>query len=133
VASAAEDRIAIHELIGLHGQLFDAGAFERLDELFTEDVVYDVEDLGGGQLRGIAAIRAAAQVLGDQNPLGHHTTNVVVSELGNDVARVNSKGIGINLDGSVTSVTYEDVVRRTAQGWRLASRTVRLRRRPLAP
>ena len=133
MTSPAEDRIAIHELIGLHGPLFDAGALDRLDELFTEDVVYDVGDLGGGLLRGIAAIRAAAQTLGDQNPLGHHATNVVVADLGDDVARVNSRGIGINLDGSVTSVSYEDVVRRTARGWRLATRKVRFRRRPLTP
>ena len=35
------DRLAIHELLGLHGHLMDAGAFERLDELFTPDVVDD--------------------------------------------------------------------------------------------
>jgi len=77
VASTAEGRVAIHELIALHGHLFDAGALDRLDELFTEDVVYDVEALGGGRLHGITAIRDAAQTLGDQNPLGRHTTNVV--------------------------------------------------------
>jgi SnoaL-like domain len=128
-----EDRLAIHELIALHGLLFDTGALDRLDELFTDDVVYDVEDLGGGLLQGVAAIREAAQSLGEQNPLGHHTTNVIVQELGDDTARVRSKGIGVNLDGSVSTVMYEDVVRRTARGWRLAARKVRPRRRPLAP
>ncbi len=126
------DRVAIHELIALHGHLFDAGELDRLDELFTEDVVYDVEDLGGGLLQGIPAIRQAAQTLGDQNPLGHHTTNVVLAELRDDVGRVLYKGIGVNMDGSST-VIYEDVVQRTARGWRLAARKVRLRRRPLEP
>jgi SnoaL-like domain len=113
------DHLAIHELIALHGHLFDSGALDRLDELFTDNVVYDVEDLGGGILHGIAAIRDAAQSLGDQNPLGHHTTNVVVESLDDDTARVRSKGIGVNLDGSVSTVSYEDVVQRTAEGWRL--------------
>jgi SnoaL-like domain len=133
VTSMTEDRLAIHELIALHGHLFDTGALDRLDELFTDDVVYDVEDLGGGLLQGVAAIREAAQALGEQNPLGHHTTNVIVQELGDDTARVRSKGIGVNLDGSVSTVMYEDVVRRTARGWRLAARKVHPRRRPLAP
>jgi hypothetical protein len=132
VPSTTDDRVAIHELIALHGHLFDAGELDRLDELFTDDVVFDVDDFGGGELHGIAAVREAARTLGDQNPLGHHTTNVVVIELDVDQARVHSKGIGINLDGSVTTVVYEDVVRRTARGWRLAVRKVSLRRRPLS-
>jgi hypothetical protein len=133
MASRTEDRVALHELVALHGHLFDMGELDRLDELFTDDVVYDVEDLGGGLLRGIAAIREAARSLGDQNPLGHHTTNVTVVELGDDTARVISKGIGVGMDGSVNTVVYDDVMRRTAQGWRLARRKVRPRRRPLAP
>jgi hypothetical protein len=131
VPPAVEDRLAIHELVALHGHLFDAGELDRLDELFTEDVVYDVEDLGGGQLNGIAAIRDAALELGDKNPLGHHTTNVVVVELLDDMARVTSKGIGIHLDGSVSTVVYDDVMTRSVHGWRLARRSVRARRRPL--
>jgi hypothetical protein len=133
VSSSAEDRVAIHELIALHGHLFDSGRLDRLDELFTEDVIYDVEDLGAGQLHGIAEIREAATRLGEHNPLGHHTTNIIVTELGDDVAYVRSKGLGVNTEGSISTVVYEDVVRRTAEGWRLATRRVLLRRRPLEP
>jgi 3-phenylpropionate/cinnamic acid dioxygenase small subunit len=128
-----EDRLAIHELIALHGHLFDEGAFDRLGELFTDDVAYDVEALGGGVLRGVDEIRAAAETLGDRNPLGHHVTNVLVVELGDDSARVRSKGLGVGVDGSTSTVVYEDVVRRTPAGWRLASRQVKPRRKPLTP
>ena len=96
-------------------------------------MVYDVEDLGGGQLHGIEATREAATVLGDLNPLGHHTTNVVVVQLDDDVARVHSKGIGVHVDGSSSTVVYADVVQRTVRGWRLAGRRVLVRRRPLEP
>jgi SnoaL-like domain len=133
MASRTEDRFALYELIALHGHLFDMGELDRLDELFTDDVVYDVEDLGGGVLRGIAAISEAARSLGDQNPLGHHTTNVTILELDDDTARVRSKGIGVGTDGTVSTVIYDDVVHRTAQGWRLARRKVRPRQRPLTP
>jgi SnoaL-like domain len=133
MASRTEDHLALHELIALHGHLFDMGELDRLEELFTDDVVYDVEDLGGGVLRGIAAIREAARSLGDQNPLGHHTTNVTILDLDGDTARVRSKGIGVSTDGTVTTVIYDDVVHRTAQGWRLVRRKVRPRQRPLTP
>jgi hypothetical protein len=37
-----EDRVAIHELIALHGHLIDDGAFDRLGEVSTDDFVYDL-------------------------------------------------------------------------------------------
>src|SRR4051812_46657985 len=76
-----EDRTAVTELISMHGHLVDSGRFDRMGELFTEDAIYDVGDLGGPQLRGLAAARDAALALGDRNPLGHHVTNIVLTEL----------------------------------------------------
>ena len=75
-----DDRAAIIELLALHGHLFDDGELDRLDELFTASVSYDVTALGGGVLRGIEAIRDAALALGERNPVGHHVTNVVLAE-----------------------------------------------------
>jgi hypothetical protein len=129
---SADDRLAIYELIALHGHVMDAGEFDRLGELFTDDFVYDLELLGYGQLRGATALAEAAVALGDANPLGHHVTNTVVTgEEDDGSVRVRSKGIGIRLDGSTGTVVYEDLVRRTAAGWRIARRTVIPRRRPL--
>lgn len=72
-----DDWLAIYELIALHGHLMDAGEFERLGELFTDDFVYDVEALGAG------------------NPLGHHVTNALVIADEDEVATVRSKGVGV--------------------------------------
>lgn len=58
--------------ISLHGHLFDEGHLDRLDELFTPDVVYDLSDVGIEPLHGIAEIRRAALELGPANPLAHH-------------------------------------------------------------
>jgi hypothetical protein len=127
-----EDRIAIHELIALHGHLMDSGAFDRLDELFTTDVVYDLEAYGADSLRGTDEIAAAGIALGAGNPLGHHVTNTVVTE--NDGAvTARSKGLGVRADGSTGSVVYEDVLRREPDGWRIAYRRVVPRREPLRP
>ncbi len=131
MALAVEDRLAIYELLALHGHLMDAGSFERLDELFTEDFVYDVEAFGLGRLEGAVAFTEASRALGDDNPLGHHVTNALVIGDQAGEATVRSKGIGILADGTSGTVVYEDVVRRTPAGWRIARRTVVPRRRPL--
>ncbi|MCU1413991.1 MAG: hypothetical protein JWN80_1331 [Microbacteriaceae bacterium] len=129
--SAELDRILIHELVNLHGHLMDAGAFDRLNELFTEDVVYDLSALGAAELHGTAAIAEAGLALGDRNPVGHHVTNVVVVELTDTTAHAISKGIGVNSDGTTGSVVYEDSLRRTPAGWRISRRRILPRRRPL--
>ncbi|HET6292013.1 MAG TPA: nuclear transport factor 2 family protein [Kribbella sp.] len=43
-----EDRTAITDLISLHGHLTDAGELDRQDELFTEDITYDVPPSASG-------------------------------------------------------------------------------------
>lgn len=124
-----QDRVAITELISLHGHLVDAG--EPPDRLFTPDVGYDVSALGGGVLVGPKAVWEAGLALGDGNPVGHHVTNIVLTEVGPDEVASLSKGLGVMADGSCGSVTYEDTLVRTPAGWRISHRKVLPRRRPL--
>jgi hypothetical protein len=121
----AEDRTAIIELISLHGHLVDGGELDRMDELFTADIRYDVTDLGGGIILGLAALREAALALGEANPVGQLTEHDV-----GDVRGL-SKGIGVQADGTCASVTYEDVIARGDGGWRITHRKVVRRRVPL--
>jgi hypothetical protein len=126
-----EDHVAINDVIALHGHLIDGGDLDRLGEVFTADVAYDITDFGFGVLRGLAANRDAALALGDRNPVGHHVTNVVLSEEAPGRVRARSKGIGITADGACGSVTYDDTVVRGQEGWRISERIVRARRVPL--
>jgi SnoaL-like protein len=126
-----EDRLAIAELVALHGHLVDEGQLDRLDELFTPDVVYDASAFGQEPMRGVAAVRSAALALGDRNPVAHHVTNVVVTAVDEQTATVRSKGLGVGADGSVGSVTYLDTVVRTDGGWRISRRVINPRRTPL--
>jgi ketosteroid isomerase-like protein len=131
MALTEQDRIDIGDLINLHGHLTDAGELDRTGELFTSDVVYDVTDFGLGSLHGTAAIREAALALGEANPVGHHVTNIVITQTDDHSARVRSKGIGIMTDGTAGSVVYDDVVTRQPDGWRIRHRTVTARRAAL--
>ena len=66
----AEDRQAIGETLALHGHIFDRGQLDRLGEIFTPEVVYDLSDVGVGTFEGIEAIRSGALKLGAGEPRG---------------------------------------------------------------
>jgi ketosteroid isomerase-like protein len=128
---SAEDRWAIGETLSLHGHLFDEGQFDRLDELFTADVVYDLTDVGMRPLHGIEEIRRAALDLGADNPIAHLVTNIVITsdEGGHVTAR--SKGLAVTADGRCGSATYVDTLRQDNGRWRISHRIILARRTPL--
>lgn len=128
---AAQERLEIADLIALHGHVMDEGELDRLDELFSSDIVYDLEDFGFEQLRGVDAIRDAARSMGDRNPLAHHVTNVLVGDSTDVGVRVRSKGLAVHKDGSTGSVVYEDIVQGEAHGWRIVYRKGKARKTPL--
>ncbi|MEV5748728.1 nuclear transport factor 2 family protein [Actinoallomurus sp. NPDC052308] len=130
MAITVEDRFAVTELIAMHGHLCDSGELDRLGEVFTTDVTYDVPDFGQ-KIVGVTALAEAGRALGERNPVGHHVTNVVLSEQADGHVHARSKGIGIYANGTSGSVTYEDTVVRVENGWRISHRTVLARRAPL--
>jgi SnoaL-like domain len=131
VALAEQDRIHITDLINRHGHLLDAGELDQAGELFTPDVVYDVTDFGFGTVHGTDALREYLLALGEANPVGHHVTNIVITQIDERSARVRSKGLGVRADGTTGSVVYDDIVTRHPDGWKISHRTVTLRRSAL--
>ena len=126
------DRLAIHELLGLYGHLIDDRRWGDLHLVFTADVVYDASDFGMVVTRSLTDLVAewTSEAGMARHPLAHHATNIVVeaAAAADGTVRVRSKGLGVGAGGRVGSVVYDDVVVRTDGGWRLASRTARLRR-----
>jgi len=128
-----QDRLAIHELVGLYGIVIDERDWARVPELFTDDVVYDMSELGLGVIHGASAVLEFWATHEHLHPVAHHATNIVVTAGPDaDTAFVVSKGLGVGRQGRVGSVTYRDTVRRTPSGWRIASRHARLRIPPAA-
>lgn len=120
----AEDRLAIHELIALHGHLVDSGPLDHLDRLFTRDVTYDLGDFGLGTVCGLAALRALSEERPGDQPRGHHVTNVVVEPASDGSAHVRSKGVAVMPTGRAGTVVYQDEVVKTTAGWRIRQRKV---------
>ncbi|MQY30092.1 nuclear transport factor 2 family protein [Nocardia aurantia] len=120
---SAADRIAIHEVIALHGHVVDDRDVDRLGEVFTDDVVMDVGGFGYGTIRGLAAMREVVRTAkAEEHPIGHHVTNIVVVGRDGDEVRARSKALAVGADGSTGTGTYEDVLRREPQGWRIGYR-----------
>jgi hypothetical protein len=127
-----EDRQAISETLSLHGHLFDEGHLDRLGEIFTPDVVYDMSALGVGTFEGIEGVRSAALRLGADNPIAHHVTNIVITSDKDDRATAHSKGLIILADGTFASVTHLDSLRRHDGAWRISRRVIAPKRAPLS-
>ncbi len=121
-----EDRLAIHEVIALHGHVADDRAWDRWGELYTDDLVFDLEDFGHGTLHGLQALRelATSQQNDPGQPLGHHVTNIVLTGRDGDRVRARSKGLSVMADGASGTVVYEDTLRREPQGWRICHRKI---------
>jgi hypothetical protein len=124
VPLSTEDRLAIHELIALHGHLADDRRPEDLGLLLSPDAVYDIEDYGLGTVTGLPAIRDLFTARPGQQPQGHHVTNIVVTEYPDGTVRARSKGLAVMADGGTGTVTYDDALVRTGAGWRIARRKV---------
>lgn len=125
---SADDRLAIHELIALHGHLADDRRDGDLGLLLTENAEYDVTEYGLGIVTGLPALRALFEARPGAQPVGHHVTNVIVTEAADGTVGVRSKGLAVMPDGAAGSVVYEDVVTKTEAGWRIARRKIVARR-----
>ncbi len=119
-----QDIVEINQVLSLWGHLVDNRAWDRFGEVFTEDAYFDSSVFGFAPVAGIEAICHMASQEGHAN--AHHTTNVYVQEGPNDEIVAESKGLGLLSNGAVASVTYTDRLRRTPDGWRLASRILAL-------
>ena len=127
-----EDHQAIDRTLALAGHVFDRGELDRLAEIFTPEVVYDLSDVGAGRFEGLEAIRDGALKLGAGNPLAHHVTNIVITgQEKDDLVTVQSKGLIIMADGSVGSVTQLDTLRCEDRTWRISRRVILAQRTPL--
>lgn len=125
-----DDKFAINELINLYGHIIDRSAFVELNQIFTDDAVFDLSCFQSGEVyRGLDAI-IAMMCDSDQHPVSHHATNVIIqpsfidSDPSDHSVCVVSKGIGVGRKGRVGSVVYHDALIKKNDQWRIQHRTI---------
>ena len=119
------DILAINNMINSYGHIIDERQWSRMEELFTSDTVFDMTSFGPEMIYGLEALRTCFREL-DGHPLAHHATNILI-EPGEDGVRVISKGVSLR-HGEMGSTVYRDLLRKTADGWRIAHRVATKRR-----
>ena len=123
------DRIELHELPGRYGDAIDDRDWARLDRIFTPEAVFDLTDLGGPRLEGLAAIKRFMDEEA-QHPRTHLMTNVYVDETAGGV-HLFFRIVALLPDRVVGTASYYDDVVKTPAGWRVSNRVITRRRRPV--
>ena len=122
------DRLELHELPGRYGDAIDDRAWDRLDDIFTPDAVFDLTDLGAPRCEGLDAIKRFMDEEAD-HPRTHMMTNIYADETPTGV-QLRFRIVALLGGGKVGTASYYDDVVKTPAGWRVQHRVVTLRRRP---
>lgn len=122
------DRLELHELPGRYGDSIDDRDWDRLATIFTDDAVFDLTDLGGPRLVGLAEIQRFMDEDAD-HPRTHTMTNVYVDET-DDGVMLHFRILAQLKGGRVGTASYHDLVVKTADGWRVKDRMMQSRRGP---
>jgi SnoaL-like domain len=121
-----EDALQIHKVLADYGHIVDDHDWDRAQEVFTEDFVFDMSATGRPDLRGIADIVATFK---GRNMYAHVTTNTSLTQESETTVRAHSKFIGFPNEGPPVTGDYVDELVQTSEGWRLRHRRAELRQR----
>lgn len=126
MTTPTEDREAIRHLMAVYNINGDRGRVAALGEAFAEDGVIE---FSGETTQGRAAIVARLSQGATRNPAlelsRHHLTSSLI-ELEGDTATARSYFQVLTNQGLDHHGHYADRLVRTAEGWRIAHRSVRI-------
>ena len=122
------DRLEIQQLLAAYASAVDAGRFDDLDELFTDDAVIDLSATGGadGPYREVTAW--LKQTLSSMGAYMHAGANSDVL-LSGDTATARTACVNpLVLDAESKAIYlicfwYDDEFARTSEGWRFRRRS----------
>ena len=125
---AAEDTLAILDVVGRYGFVVDDRDWDGFEQVFTEDAVFDSRDHDRDPPRGFAPViglHAIVEAFRDLyvHPLQHMIVTSVINDVSRDEVVVRSKGIFPIPDFQFFEGVYTDVVVRTDGGWRIRHKT----------
>jgi ketosteroid isomerase-like protein len=113
---------AIERVLHSVAYILDAGEYERMGEVFHEDVYFS--NPGRLEARGLGTLIEAFSAIA--NPArSHSNTNIVVTVVDDTHATSVCKAHTVRADGEVAPAEYRDAHVLTDHGWRIAERRIR--------
>jgi 3-phenylpropionate/cinnamic acid dioxygenase small subunit len=120
---AADDILAIHQLIAEYSHVVDGRRWDDLPKIFTADGIFDAASAGYPLVQGLENLRRHMETA--THPVAHYVTNIVVKPVDDNLVETAGMIIAPWPDGQTsTGGVYRDVIVRTPEGWRLKRRTV---------
>jgi hypothetical protein len=122
------DRLEIQQLLTSYSSAIDAGRFDDLDELFTEDAVIDLSATGGAYGPYGEVTSWLSQTLSGMGAYMHVVSNIDL-RLHGDTATARTACLNpLALDAEAKAIYlicfwYDDEFARTSDGWRFRSRS----------
>jgi len=117
-----EDFVELQQLLSRYCHIVDAKAWDQLDRIFAADASVTVEGVYP-TTSGIDGLRSLYARM--NHPVAHTSSSLIVVESGPATARLASKWVTVRAEGLAGTGVYEDVVVRTANGWRISERVAR--------
>jgi SnoaL-like domain len=130
VQRSAEEILAIHDVVVRYGYVIDDRAWDRIDEVFTDDAVVDYRDQGTNPPSGVAPIVGRDEIeryFRDvfTHPYQHMILNHQIEDVSDDEVIVRSKALCPMPGRVIVDLEYRDVVVRTPVGWRVRHKSVK--------
>jgi hypothetical protein len=122
------NRVAINDMLSRYGTVIDNRDWNGLDAIFDDGIVFDMTDISRGVITGLEPLKSYMDT-DAVHPAAHIITNIYVESLTADAARMSSRLLAIQADGSVIVGEYKDSAALTDAGWRITHRVFTYTRR----
>lgn len=114
-----DDHAEIQQVLADYGHVVDEHDWDRAEDVFTPDVIFETGGPGGRVLRGITELMATFR---GRNMYAHVNTNTTLRAEQDGTVTAHSKFIGFPNEGQPVTGDYYDTLVQTPAGWRLAQR-----------
>ncbi|MBS7705454.1 nuclear transport factor 2 family protein [Chelatococcus asaccharovorans] len=116
------DRIDITDILNKVAYILDSKEYDRMGDVFAEDIQFS--NPGRLTANGLDELKTAFRNFPAPS-LSHHITNLILSGSEDGTVQALCKALSQRADKSIVAAEYTDILKKTSNGWRIASRTIK--------
>ena len=116
------DRIDITDILNKVAYILDSKEYDRMGDVFADDIQF--RKPGRLTANGLDELKTAFKNFPAPS-LSHHITNLILSGSEDGTVQALCKALSQRADKSIVAAEYTDILKKTSNGWRIASRTIK--------